>query len=286
MPERGIPWEPGGFAGGAARTIRARRGVLMATIHARGECSVAELSRSCGASEATVRRDLAALERVGMVDRSWGRARAHVGLRYREGFVRRAAVGAAAKHAVARAAAALVEPNMVVGLSGGTTCTVLARMLRGRPINVVTNAVNVAAELYGTRPTKVILSGGALKANSYELVGANADAIIRSYHLDVFFFSCSGVSEDGFGRRDHAEAAVVRTFRAVSERAVILLERGKLGRTSPARVARLDEVHDVIVERPLERAWHERFTEAGARVHEVDVVERAVPDAAGSLRGG
>ena len=256
----------------------------MAAIHARGACSVADLAVIAGASEATIRRDLAALERQGMVDRTWGGATAHVALRYREGFARRAAVGASAKHAVALAAAALVQPNLVIGLSGGTTCTVLARMLRGRPINVVTNAVNVAAELYGARPTKVILSGGALKANSYELVGAAADAIIRSYHLDVFFLSCSGVTEAGFTRRDHAEAAVVRTFRAVSERTVLLLERSKLGRHNPARVAGLGEVDDVIVDGPVPAGWLARLAAAGPRVHVCDAVAWNVPDAAGVIR--
>ena len=275
--------DPGGYAGGAARAIRVRRAALMAAIHARGECSVADLASASGASEATVRRDLAALERQGMVDRTWGGARAHVALRYPESFVRRAANGAAAKHAVALEAAAMVEPNMVVGISGGTTCTVLARMLRGRPINVVTNAVNVAAELYGTRPTKVILTGGALKANSYELVGAGAEAIIRSYHLDLFFFSCSGATEAGFGRRDHAEAAIVRSFRAVSERTVLLLDRSKLGRANPARVARLDDVDDVVVDAPLSAEWRERLARGAARLHAVAPPRHTVPDAAGRV---
>jgi len=283
MADAGAGWDPSGYAGGAARGIRVRRAAIMAAIHARGECSVAELACASGASEATVRRDLAALERQGMVDRTWGGARAHVALRYPESFARRAANGANAKHAMALAAAELVEPNMVVGLSGGTTCTVLARMLRGRPINVVTNAVNVAAELYGSRPTKVILTGGALKANSYELVGAGAEAIIRAYHLDLFFFSCSGVTEAGFARRDHAEAAIVRSFRAATERTVLLLDRSKLGRLNPARVAQLGEVDDVIVDAPLPKAWRERFIAAGPRLHEVASVERPVPDAAGSV---
>lgn len=282
MAELGAGWDPSGSAGGAARAIRARRGALMAAIHARGECTVAELAARSGASEATVRRDLAALERQGMIDRTWGGARAHVALRYRESFARRAANGAGAKHAVALAAAALVEPNMVVGISGGTTCTVLARMLRGLPINVVTNAVNVAAELYGARSTKVILTGGSLKANSYELVGAGAEAIIRSYHLDLFFFSCSGVTEAGFARRDHAEAAIVRSFSAGSERTVLLLDRSKLGRANPARVARLDEVDDVIVDAPLTSEWRARLS-AGSELHEVAPLPASVPDAAGQV---
>lgn len=255
--------------GHGPKGIRTRRETLLAMLHTAGGGDVASLADRLAVSQATVRRDLSALERQGLVDRRWGGARAHVAVRYREDFARRAAERTEARRAVAWAAAALVEPNMVVGLSGGTTLTLVARMLRGRPVNVVTNAVNVAAELYGARGTKVIVSGGALKANSYELVGAAADAIIRTYHVDLFLFSCSGVGADGFYRRDRAEAAVVRTFRSVSARNVILLDRGKLGRTNPARVAGFDEVDDVWIDGPLEDDWRRRLGGGGARVHQV-----------------
>lgn len=247
--------------------IRARREALLDRIHETGARSVGDLAAALRVSLATVRRDLSALERQGLVDRTWGAARAHVALNYREDFQLREREGADAKRAVARAAAALVEPNAVVGLSGGTTITLVARMLRGRSLNVVTNAVNVAAELFGARGAKVIVSGGALRANSYELVGSAADAIIRGYHYDVFFFSCSGVGDDGFYRRDRAEAAVVRTFRAAAARRVVLLDRGKLGRTREAHVARFDEVDDVIVDGPLDAAWRDRLASGGARLH-------------------
>jgi DeoR family transcriptional regulator of aga operon len=269
------------------RGVRARREALLELIHQVGERSVDELTAALGVSAATVRRDLSALERHGLVDRTWGGACAHVALRYREDFERRSREAAAAKRAVARAAAALVEPNMVIGLSGGTTATLLARMLRGRPVNVVTNAVNVAAELYGSRGTKVIVSGGALKANSYELVGATADAIIRGYHLDAFFFSCSGVTDDGYLRRDHAEAAVVRTFRTTAARNVVLLDRSKLGRGNVARVAHFDDVDDVVIDGPLEPAWRDRLARGGAVLHVLDLDVDGPPRgrARGSLVG-
>lgn len=257
------------------RSIRARREALLDLVHAAGEREVANLASALGVSLATVRRDLSALERQGLVDRTWGGAQAHVAVRYREDAQRRAAEGAAAKRAVARAAAALVAPNMVVGLSGGTTMTLLARMLRGRPVNVVTNAVNVAVELYGARGTKVIVTGGALKASSYELVGQGADAIIRGYHFDLFLFSCSAVGEEGFYRRDHAEAAVVRTFRSVAARSVILLDQAKLGRMNRARVAGFDEVDDVLIDGPLAPEWRARLASGGGRVREIAVT--AVP---------
>jgi DeoR/GlpR family transcriptional regulator of sugar metabolism len=241
------------------RGVRVRREALLAWIHERGEGRVEALAAEVGASEVTVRRDLAELERQGLVDRTWGGARPHVALRYGGDHLERAARGEAAKRAVAAAAAQLVAPNMVVALSGGTTLTLLARMLRGRPLNVVTNAVNVAAELHGSRATKVIVTGGALKADAYELVGAAADAIIRAYHVDLAFFSCSGVDEAGYGRRDHAEAAIVRAFRRAAARTVMLIDQGKLGRGYRARVAALGEVDQVIVDGPLPPAWRERL---------------------------
>ena len=248
--------------------IRARREALLDRIHEFGERSVGELAAALRVSAATVRRDLSALEHQGLVDRTWGGARAHVALRYREDFQRRAGDAAAAKRAVARAAAELIEPNAVVGLSGGSTVTLLARMLRGRQVNVVTNAINVAAELYGARGTKVIVSGGALKANSYELVGAAADGIIRGYHFDVFVFSCSAVGDDGVYRRDHAEAAVVRTFCAAAARRVLLVGPEQAGPVEP-RPGRLafDEVDDVIVDGPLDAPWRDRLASGGARLH-------------------
>jgi DeoR family transcriptional regulator, aga operon transcriptional repressor len=271
-------------ARGSARAIRARRDALLRLVHLHGSVEVAVLGAALGASSATVRRDLAALERQAFVDRTWGGASAHVAVRYGDAFARRAARGARGKYAVALAAAAVVEPNMVVGLSGGTTCTLLARMLRGRPINVVTNATNVAVELYGSRPTKVILTGGALKANSYELVGPGADTIIRKYHIDVFFFSCSGIDATGFSRRDHAEAAVVRTFREAARRSVILVDRGKFGRVQSASIAALGEVDTMIVDGPLGEPWRTAFTGAGIEVIEVPTAAHDVPDAAGNRR--
>lgn len=256
----------------------------MQAVYRYGERSAAELADALPASIATVRRDLAALERQGMIDRSWGGARVHVAMRYPDAFRRRAAHAARAKHALALAAADLVLPNMVVGLSGGTTCTVLARMLRGRPVNVVTNAVNVAAELFGSRPTKVILSGGALKANSFELVGAATDNVIRSYHYDLFFCSSSGSGDRGFTRRDHAEAAVVRSFMQVADRSVFLVDSSKLGREAPALVAPYGDVAEVYVGGTMEPHWRKRLSESGTRLIEIDEVPWSVPDAAGVMQ--
>lgn len=246
--------------------IRARRESITGLLLREGVCEVQALSRELRVSEATIRRDLAALERQGAIQRTWGAAEIAIAVNYGDAFRRRAKRSEGAKKAIALAAAALVEPNMVVGLSGGTTCTMVARALRGRPINVVTNAVNIAVEFFAPRQTKVIVTGGALKANSYELVGAAADAIIRGYHLDLFLFSASAVDEGGFTRRDHAEAAVVRTFRSVADTTVMLVDSGKVGQRNAAQVADFDEVDIVVCDDATPVKWRKAYASGGARV--------------------
>lgn len=266
----------------AWKNLRTRREAIAELVLREGTCDVATLAEHTGASQATIRRDLIALEGQGVLTRTWGGAEVRVAVKYGEAFERRAAHNREAKRAIAVAAAAMVKPNMVIGLSGGATCTLLGRILRGRSINVVTNAVNLPVEFFGARHTKVIVTGGSLKANSYELVGAAADAIIRNYHLDLVFFSCSGVDELGFTRRDHAEAAVVRTFRSVADTSVVLVDHGKVGRANPARVAEFGEVDVVICDDGTKPEWLERYGREGAEVR----IARVRPERAGTERAG
>ena len=246
--------------------IRLRREALVNLLYRNGRCDVHQLARETGVSTATVRRDLAALESQGVIDRRWGSAAMRAEVNYRDAFVRRSGSRDRDKQSLALAATEMVTPNMVIGLSGGTTCTQLAWCLWNRPTNIVTNAVNIAIELHTLRQAKVILTGGALKANSYELVGTAADAIIRNYNIEMFFFSCSGVSERGYTRRDHAEAAVVRTFMSVSSHNVMLIDDTKFGRDHAAFVAGFGEVDTVLCNDRVPSEWLERLGSEGADV--------------------
>ena len=161
-----------------------------------GDLRASEIAEQLGISLATVRRDLAALERRGLIERTWGGARVRSPIDYLADFEAVAQKEVAAKRAIAAAANAHVEEGMVVGLSGGTTCTELARWLRGKPITVVTNAINVATELYNHSLTKVIVTGGALNTYSYELVGDMVNYTLQEYRLDLSFVGCSGVTPD------------------------------------------------------------------------------------------
>lgn len=261
--------------------IRARREEIISLLYRNGACDVSQLASEVGVSEATIRRDLALLESQGAIERQWGGAVMRAEVNYHPSFKTRLGRHSIAKQSLALAAAEMVAPNSVVGISGGTTCTQLAWALFNRPTNIVTNAVNIAIELRSLRRAKVILTGGVLKSNSYELVGAGADEILRKHNIELFFFSCSGVSERGFTRRDYAEAGVIRTFLSVSAHNVIMIDDTKLGRDHGARIADFGEVHTVLCNERVSPEWREIMASGGA---EVRVVPNADSDQLEMLR--
>ncbi|MFO7544187.1 MAG: DeoR/GlpR family DNA-binding transcription regulator [Trueperaceae bacterium] len=233
-------------------TSRQRQEAVHTLVMHHGEVTTEEIARRVRVSLATIRRDLAALERRGLVERTWGGARVLSSVHYLESFSEAADQQASAKRAIAAAAAAMVEPGMVLGLSGGTTCTELARWLRGKDVTVVTNAVNAAIELYNQGRTRVILTGGTMNGYSYELVGELATEALHEHRLDLCFVGCSGITPDfGYSMRDRPEASVARAFRAVSARTIVLADHSKVGRRTLARFAPLSAVPTLITDRGI-----------------------------------
>lgn len=232
-----------------------------------GALKATDLAARLGVSVATVRRDLTALKRRGLIERNWGGGTVRSPIAYLDDFKAVAAKAVTAKRAIAAAASLHVADGMVVGLSGGTTCTELARWLRGKHVTVVTNAINVATELYNHSLTKVIVTGGALNSYSYELIGEMVRHTLQEYRLDLCFVGCSGVTPDfGFSMRDGLESAVARAFLEVSARAVVVADHSKVGKNTLAKFAPLSATERLITDGGLSPEWRGRLSEAGLTV--------------------
>jgi DeoR family transcriptional regulator of aga operon len=80
----------------------------------------------------------------------------------------------------------------VLILDSGTTTTAIARALRTfQNLTIITNAVNIAAELAGTA-IEVILTGGTLRKNSFSLVGPLAERTLHQLSADILFLGVDG----------------------------------------------------------------------------------------------
>ena len=133
-------------------------------LYAHGTRSIPALADAVGASLATVRRDLLALEQQGVISRTHGAARIAHGADVEVGFRIREKQNLAAKRAIAQAAYDLLEPHSSVFLDAGTTVLQLVRCLRMRPLplTIFTNGLMVAHELTTVPTLKITVIGGQL----------------------------------------------------------------------------------------------------------------------------
>ncbi|WP_030610744.1 DeoR/GlpR family DNA-binding transcription regulator [Streptomyces sclerotialus] len=240
-----------------------RRALILDEVRRRGGVRVNELTRKLSVSDMTVRRDLDALARQGVVEKVHGGAvPVSEPSTHEPGFEAKSSLELSAKEAIAEAAAQMAAPGSAIALAGGTTAFTLAHQLLDVPdLTVVTNSVRVADVFYaaqraaagsgGPRPgaATVVLTGG-VRTPSDTLVGPVADAAIRSLHFDVLFLGVHGISvEAGLSTPNLAEAETNRHFVRSARRVVVVADHTKWGTVGLSSFATLDQV-DVLVTDP------------------------------------
>jgi DeoR/GlpR family transcriptional regulator of sugar metabolism len=208
-----------------------RRQRILDELQRNGSALISGLAEQLSVSEMTIRRDLAGLERDGLLERVHGGAvLAQRGVE-EPGFDKKVACQPAEKAAIARLAASMVRPGSAVGLSAGTTTFMLARQLaQAEGVTVLTNSMKVWTELQhpGDSQSRVILTGGDFRTPSDALVGPTADATIRSMYVDVLFLGVHGMDPvAGLTTPNISEAETNRTFIAHARRLVVLADHTK-----------------------------------------------------------
>ncbi|WP_432072290.1 DeoR/GlpR family DNA-binding transcription regulator [Streptomyces wuyuanensis] len=241
-----------------------RRALILDEVRRRGGVRVNELTRRLNVSDMTVRRDLDALARQGVLEKVHGGAVPVAEASTHEpGFEAKSSLELSAKEDIARAAAAMVVPGSAIALSGGTTTYALAHhLLDVADLTVVTNSVRVADVFHtsqraggtgGRRPgaPTVVLTGG-VRTPSDSLVGPVADQAIRSLHFDVLFLGVHGVSvEAGLSTPNLAEAETNRRLVRSARRVVVVADHTKWGTVGLSSFARLDEVDTLVTDSGL-----------------------------------
>lgn len=159
-----------------------------------GSIGVVEVARELRVSPATVRRDLQLLEGQHLLGRTHGGA-VQQGVLYELPLRYKSMRQAGEKRRIAAEAASRVSDGSAIGLSGGTTTTEVARALVDREeLTVVTNALNIAAEIAVRPNLKLVVTGGVARPESYELVGPLAETSLEGLNLDIVFLSVDGIS--------------------------------------------------------------------------------------------
>jgi DeoR family transcriptional regulator, aga operon transcriptional repressor len=244
-----------------------RLSAILESLATDGAVDVRELAAALGVSPATVRRDLQLLERQRLLTRTHGGAVGHdvsyeLPLRYKGARHQKEKVRIAAE------AATRVADGAVVGLTGGTTTTEVARAILDRhEITVVTNALNIAGELAIRADLKLVVTGGTARPESYELVGPVAEQALERLNLDVAFVGVDGITvQAGLTTHHEIEAHTNRALIDRARKVVVVTDSSKLGRVAFAQIAPLDVVDELVTDGDAGLDAIRELTEAGVDV--------------------
>jgi len=214
-----------------------RRDQILRAVTERGFLRVADAALELGVSVVTVRSDLAALESAGSLIRVHGGAMPQSQGASESSFETSLEQEASAKRAIGRRAAGLVSSGQSVLLDVGTTALAVAHALVDRrdldDVLVVTNGLTIALALEAAMPRfTVVVTGGTLRPLQHSLVNPFASQFLETLNVDLAFIGCNGVDPDrGVTNVNLPEAEVKRRMVLSAERAVLIADSSKLGRT-------------------------------------------------------
>ena len=233
--------------------IDERRQHILDLIQKQGRVLVGELSRALHISQITIRKDLDYLQSKGLIQRSHGGAlRVQTSTLVDPSLQEKQKQNSQEKERIAVAAVKMVEEGQCIILDSGTTTTAIAQGLKQfRQLTVITNAVNIAAELAGT-DFEVILVGGTLRKNSFSLVGPLAEDNLEEMHADVLFLGVDGFDlEVGITTPNFLESRVNRAMVKAARQVIAVCDSSKFSRRSLSRIVPPGAVHQVITDRNL-----------------------------------
>ncbi|MBP1134093.1 DeoR/GlpR family transcriptional regulator of sugar metabolism [Arthrobacter sp. PvP023] len=220
----------------------------------REEVTVDELIAECGASGATIRRDLDTLAVHGVLRRVHGGAKSLVLRGENPGYGQRELEGKDAKARIAAGVADLLQDREHVWLDSGTTATGIARRLRHRELTLMPMslpALNaLTAEGQAGHHPALLVPGGSLIPGELCFRGPLAEANIRSLRFDTAVVTpCAVNLKDGLLAHDLDDAAVKRAGLESAARVIAACAGSKWNAAAVALVAALDAVDIIVTDR-------------------------------------
>ena len=243
-----------------------RRERIVQIVNEKSTISNDEIMSSFGVSIETVRRDLAYLEKRGLVERVYGGAVKKKFLSVEPKYLRREDVNVAEKEVIATKAETLINENDTVFFDLGTTVQLLAKKVnQSKQITAFTNSLRTAIALVD-KDQKVIVPGGALRSGEYSVSGSIAEDCMSAFNVDKAFIGAGGITEEGITDFDIEEARLRSKVIKNSQKAIVLADYSKIGVRATCNVCGLEHVDVLITDDKAPTEILKNFEKMGVEV--------------------
>jgi DeoR family transcriptional regulator, fructose operon transcriptional repressor len=247
--------------------VEQRRHQLLEMVRNRGFASLPELAEKLKVSESTIRRDLDYLEESGTAKRTHGGVFYAGPSPHLPQFDEREPAQWEKKKLIARRAVELIEDGDTLLLDGGSTTYEVARLLVGRPLQVVTNSLPVANLFASSQTSDLVLLGGYVYPRTGVAIGPYANEMLARLNVRRTVLSVAAVNERGFYNSNLLLVETERAMMQAAEEVIVVVDSTKFGHQSLVQLAALGDVQHLVVDHEITEDWRSRVAAAGLKLH-------------------
>lgn len=244
--------------------VEERRQKVLDLVSEKGFVGLADLATTLQASESTIRRDLEFWNQQGIVKRTHGGA-VYVGdglppLEDRSGRQMDE------KRSIAEAVAARIRDGDAVLLDGGTTTLEVARLLVGRPLQIVTNSLPIANLFSSSRETDLVMLGGYIFPRTGVALGPLTVRMMEDVHVQQTILSVGGITAKGLFNSNLLLVETERQMMRCADEVVVVADHTKMGRQALAYLCELSAIDTLVVDGGLSQQQRDLVGAADVRL--------------------
>ncbi|WP_174804162.1 DeoR/GlpR family DNA-binding transcription regulator [Martelella limonii] len=233
-----------------------------------GTVSLDDLALRFSVSKMTIHRDLDDLEAEGLLRKVRGGATIEASGQFESDYRYRARLAPALKTAIARRAADFIEPGMSVMVDDGSTSEALIPFLiEKRPLSVITNNLAVINGLSGQGGISLIALGGDFSKKFNGFFGVLTVATLGELRADIALITSSSIHGRIACHQDQEVLQVKRSMIAVAQKAFLMADHNKFGRTALHKLADLEVFDGVVTSSPLAAEQVTELTAQGIELY-------------------
>lgn len=249
---------------------RERHRIILSAVQEKSVVTIQDISELTEASEATIRRDIAALHVQGKIRRVRGGAEAvhppQLGNLAGRPFRVSESVNIDKKRAIARQAVELCEPGDAIIINGGTTTFQMVHYMAGHRMQVMTNSFAIAEHLIKHSKNTVTVPGGAIYREQSLILSPFDNDAIRNFYARRFFIGAQGVGPLGIME---ADALIIQSEQKLMHQAdelIVMADSSKFHRRSSLILCPLARVSTIITDDGIPEEAVRMVEDAGVRL--------------------
>ena len=234
-----------------------RQQTILERIRLNGRIQVNALAAELGVTEVTIRRDLASLEKNGLIKKTYGGAvltsppEMNVSVRYRQ------TRNLAAKRIVGKLAAALIKDGDIIYLEAGSTCyEIIPYLSQRKNITVIVNSLYLMSRLHELTQHRIILTGGQYRPDRMDMVGPTAEAAISQLGGFKAFTGADDITIDaGISGSDVVTVSFAKLVLMRAHEVIFVGDHTKFDNPALYKIADIDELDHIVTDEKPSAEW-------------------------------